>query len=63
MVFVAFLLMRQLFLAGLTILLGLVVGAESGQMGIALAASSIDAVMSVYLAAMLAAIHSQLASN
>lgn len=61
LVFVAFLLMRQLFLAGLTILLGLFLAGETGQMGIALAASSIDAVMSVYLAAMLAAIHAQLA--
>lgn len=63
LVFVAFLLMRQLFLAGLKILLGLIAVAESGQIGIALAASSIDAVMAVYLAAMLAAIHGQLAGD
>ncbi len=61
LIFIVFLLLRQLFLAGLTILLGLLLGAESSNVVLALAASSIDATMSVYLAAVLAAIHRQLA--
>ncbi|MFM2301218.1 MAG: hypothetical protein RLZZ84_954 [Pseudomonadota bacterium] len=63
LIFLAFLLIRQLFLAGLTIVLDLVIGGAATHLVIALAASSIDAAMSVYLAAVLAAIHRQLASG
>lgn len=58
----AFLLLRQLFLAGLAILLGLLINDEPARLVIALAAASIDAVMSAYMAAVLAAIHRQLAA-
>lgn len=61
LIFVAFLLVRQLFLGGLTIVLDLALGSAGAQLVIALAASTIDATMSVYLAAILAAIHRQLA--
>ncbi|MEN9682659.1 MAG: hypothetical protein RLZZ427_410 [Pseudomonadota bacterium] len=61
LIFLVFVLIRQLFLAGLTILLDLIIGGEGAALVIALAASSIDAAMSVYLAAVLAAIHRQLA--
>lgn len=63
LIFSAFLLSSILLLAGLKILFTLALGAQGTDLLMALADSGISAVMSVYLAAVLAAIHRQLAGN
>lgn len=63
LIFSAFLLSSVLFLAGLKMVTTLALGAEGGDLLMALADSGISAVMSVYLAAVLAAIHRQLAEG
>ncbi|WP_374529819.1 hypothetical protein [Novosphingobium sp.] len=63
LIFVAFLLSSILLLAGLKIVFTLALSAEATDLLMALADSGISAVMSVYLAAVLAAIHRQLAAG
>lgn len=61
LIFAAFMFVSVLLLAGLKIAVTLIAGSEGADLAMALADSGISAVMSVYLAAVLAAIHSQLA--